>query len=94
MSLGGQAGDWRRHSHIAEPTQNSYWGGLKVGIKVVEKGMGCALIKMISFLARKKKKCRYLCEATVHLRTAESQSEKKSCELLVLVIQSIFYGQL
>lgn len=49
---------------------------------------------MISFFANKKKKCRYLCQVTVHLRAAESQSQKQSCDLLVLVMQSIFYDQI
>lgn len=41
-----------------------------------------------------KKKHRYICQANAHLRAAESWSEKQSCNLLVSVIQSIFYDQI
>lgn len=35
-----------------------------------------------------------MCQANAHLEAAETWSEKQSCDLLVLVIQPIFYDQI
>jgi len=67
-------------------------GTLKICIMMAEGGIGCAMpyINDLVF-SNTKKKHRYIHQANAHLRAAESQSEKQSCDLLVLVIQFIFY---